>query len=100
MRRREFIAGFGSTAAWPVVARAQRHKFAGDARLLIVEDVLEGLRDLSRAARARTRAPRTPCARTANRARREPRTATNRAIRTVVDTPRLNVLKWHPRPRK
>jgi putative tryptophan/tyrosine transport system substrate-binding protein len=24
MRRREFIAGLGSTAAWPVVARAQR----------------------------------------------------------------------------
>jgi hypothetical protein len=23
MRRREFIAGLGSTAAWPVVARAQ-----------------------------------------------------------------------------
>src|SRR6516165_5948069 len=32
---------------------AQRAKFAADARLLVVEDVLEGLRDLARAARAR-----------------------------------------------
>jgi UDP-N-acetylmuramoyl-tripeptide--D-alanyl-D-alanine ligase len=36
-----------------VVARAQREKFAADAALLAVDDVLEGLRDLARAARAR-----------------------------------------------
>src|SRR5690348_12408048 len=36
-----------------VVARAQRARFAADAPLLLVDDVLEGLRDLGRAARAR-----------------------------------------------
>jgi UDP-N-acetylmuramoyl-tripeptide--D-alanyl-D-alanine ligase len=35
------------------VARSQRARFADDARLLAVDDVLEGLRDLARAARAR-----------------------------------------------
>ncbi|HEY5215548.1 MAG TPA: UDP-N-acetylmuramoylalanyl-D-glutamyl-2,6-diaminopimelate--D-alanyl-D-alanine ligase, partial [Pseudolabrys sp.] len=36
-----------------VVARSKREKFAADAALLAVDDVLEGLRDLARAARAR-----------------------------------------------
>jgi UDP-N-acetylmuramoyl-tripeptide--D-alanyl-D-alanine ligase len=40
-------------AALAVVATAQRHKFAAAAPLLVVDDVLEGLRDLARAARAR-----------------------------------------------
>jgi UDP-N-acetylmuramoyl-tripeptide--D-alanyl-D-alanine ligase len=40
-------------AALAVVERAQRDKFASDARLLVVEDVLESLRDLACAARAR-----------------------------------------------
>ena len=38
-----------------VIARAQRSRFAADAPLLAVDDVLEGLRDLARAARARLR---------------------------------------------
>jgi UDP-N-acetylmuramoyl-tripeptide--D-alanyl-D-alanine ligase len=42
-------------AGLAVVARAQSARFA-DAPLLIVDDVLEALRDLARAARARTRA--------------------------------------------
>jgi len=43
-------------AALGVIARAQRERFAADAPLLIVDDVLEALRDLARAARARSRA--------------------------------------------
>lgn len=39
-----------------VVARSQRARFAADAPLLAVDDVLEGLRDLARAARARLKA--------------------------------------------
>jgi hypothetical protein len=30
MRRRHFIAGIGSAAAWPVVARGQQRRFPGD----------------------------------------------------------------------
>jgi UDP-N-acetylmuramoyl-tripeptide--D-alanyl-D-alanine ligase len=41
----------GSSLA--VVATAQRQRFAADAPLLVVDDVLEGLRQLARAARAR-----------------------------------------------
>jgi UDP-N-acetylmuramoyl-tripeptide--D-alanyl-D-alanine ligase len=43
-------------AGLAVVARAQRARFAADAPLLVVEDVLEALRDLGRAARARSQA--------------------------------------------
>jgi UDP-N-acetylmuramoyl-tripeptide--D-alanyl-D-alanine ligase len=39
-----------------VVARDQRKQFAADAPLLVVDDVLEGLRDLACAARARSQA--------------------------------------------
>jgi UDP-N-acetylmuramoyl-tripeptide--D-alanyl-D-alanine ligase len=46
-------AALKAGAALAVVERAQRRKFAGDARLLVVEDVLDGLRDLARASRAR-----------------------------------------------
>src|SRR6185312_11474748 len=40
-------------AGLAVVARDRRGRFAAEAPLLIVDDVLEGLRDLARAARAR-----------------------------------------------
>ena len=46
-------AALKAGAALAVVETAQRAKFASDAPLLVVEDVLEGLRDLARAARAR-----------------------------------------------
>jgi UDP-N-acetylmuramoyl-tripeptide--D-alanyl-D-alanine ligase len=50
----DFVAAaLKAGAGLAVVERAQRGKFAGDAPLLIVEDVLEGLRDLARALRAR-----------------------------------------------
>jgi len=48
-------AALKSGAGLAVVARAQSSRFA-DAPLLIVEDVLEALRDLARAARTRTQA--------------------------------------------
>jgi UDP-N-acetylmuramoyl-tripeptide--D-alanyl-D-alanine ligase len=43
-------------AGLAVVARDKRERFPADAPLLIVEDVLDALRDLARAARARSRA--------------------------------------------
>ncbi len=46
-------AALKAGAALAVVETAQRDKFAADAPLLVVGDVLEGLRDLARAARAR-----------------------------------------------
>ncbi len=49
-------AAFNAGAGLAVVARDQRGRFAADASLLIVADVLEALRDLARAARFRSRA--------------------------------------------
>jgi UDP-N-acetylmuramoyl-tripeptide--D-alanyl-D-alanine ligase len=46
-------AAFNSGAGVAVVARNSKVKFSADAPLLAVDDVLEGLRDLARAARAR-----------------------------------------------
>jgi UDP-N-acetylmuramoyl-tripeptide--D-alanyl-D-alanine ligase len=46
-------AALKAGAALAVVERAQRDKFAADAPLLVVDDVLAGLVDLARAARAR-----------------------------------------------
>src|ERR1700748_336736 len=50
----DFVAvALKAGAGLAVVERAQRDKFAADAPLLVVDDVLEGLRDLARASRAR-----------------------------------------------
>jgi len=46
-------AALKAGAGLAVIAKAQRARFAADAPLLIVDDVLEGLRGLGRAARAR-----------------------------------------------
>src|SRR6185437_15155173 len=46
-------AALKAGAGLAVVETAQRDKFAVDAPLLVVDDVLEGLRDLARASRAR-----------------------------------------------
>jgi UDP-N-acetylmuramoyl-tripeptide--D-alanyl-D-alanine ligase len=49
-------AAFEAGAGLAVVAAGKRDRFPPDAPLLVVPDVLAGLRDLARAARARTRA--------------------------------------------
>ncbi|MGH6728474.1 MAG: UDP-N-acetylmuramoylalanyl-D-glutamyl-2,6-diaminopimelate--D-alanyl-D-alanine ligase [Pseudolabrys sp.] len=49
-------AALASGAGLAVIARAQRARFAADAPLLIVDEALEALRDLARAARARSHA--------------------------------------------
>src|SRR5579864_9555965 len=46
-------AALSAGAALAVVEKAQADKFAADARLLMVDDVLAGLVDLARASRAR-----------------------------------------------
>ncbi|MCK7473555.1 MAG: Mur ligase domain-containing protein, partial [Rhodopseudomonas palustris] len=46
-------AALAAGAALAVVARDQRDQFAADAPLLIVDDVLDGLRDLATARRGR-----------------------------------------------
>jgi UDP-N-acetylmuramoyl-tripeptide--D-alanyl-D-alanine ligase len=54
----DFVAAaLKAGAALAVVEKNQRDKFAADAPLLVVEDVLAGLVDLGRAARARLDAP-------------------------------------------
>jgi UDP-N-acetylmuramoyl-tripeptide--D-alanyl-D-alanine ligase len=54
----EFVAAaLKAGAALAVVGAAQRDKFAADAPLLVVDDVLAGLVDLAHAARARLKAP-------------------------------------------
>ncbi len=47
-------AALKAGAGVAVVARAKRDRFAADAKLLLVDDVLDALCDLARAARART----------------------------------------------
>jgi len=49
-------AALKAGAGLAVVETAQREKFAADAPLLVVDDVLEGLRELARASRARLKA--------------------------------------------
>src|SRR5215469_11451379 len=48
-------AALKAGAALAVVETAQRENFAGNAPLLVVDDVLASLRDLARASRARLR---------------------------------------------
>jgi UDP-N-acetylmuramoyl-tripeptide--D-alanyl-D-alanine ligase len=49
-------AALKAGAGVAVVSRAKRDRFSADAPLLLVDDVLEALRDLARAARKRTKA--------------------------------------------
>src|SRR5579863_9398478 len=49
-------AAFAAGAGLAVIAAEQRTRFADDMPLLVVPDVLAGLRDLAAAARARTQA--------------------------------------------
>lgn len=49
-------AALKAGAGVAVVARSKRDRFPADAPLLLVDDVLDGLRDLARAARARMKA--------------------------------------------
>src|ERR1700739_1319767 len=50
-------AALKAGAALAVVETAQRGKFSADAPLLVVDDVLQGLRELGLASRARLKAP-------------------------------------------
>jgi UDP-N-acetylmuramoyl-tripeptide--D-alanyl-D-alanine ligase len=53
----DFVAAaLQAGAALAVIEQAQRDRFAGDAPLLVVDDVLAGLVDLARASRARLKA--------------------------------------------
>jgi len=52
----DFVDAALASGGIAVIARDRRAQFAADAPLLLVDDVLDGLRDLGRAARARSQA--------------------------------------------